>query len=206
MKASKPINVVVSGVGGQGVLLATGSVAQAALLADRTVFMGEIHGMSQRGGTVVATVRMGPVTSGMVGEGEATVLLGLEAVETYRMRSYLNESTWVLMNERRIPPLSVSRGDEDYPPSEKLVEALNDLTPRLLTVPALDLAKEAGSRRVENVVALGALSATEALPFSSDQLLDAVLSMVPGAWREVNEQAFALGRDHGLKAIERSIH
>lgn len=188
------VNVVLSGVGGQGVLLAARSIAEAALAEGYTAYMGEVHGMAQRGGTVIATVRIGAVTNGMVGSGEATLVVGLEAAETYRMREYLNATSWVVMNECRILPVSVNLGKEQYPSHADLVAAIRSITPKLMTIPALELAVEAGTRRAENTVMLGAVSVTGCLPFGAERLRETVLSLVPLKYREINEVAFELGR------------
>ena len=101
------------------------------------------------------------------------------------------------MSERRIPPVSVNLGHEQYPANTRIAAALRDLTPNVLTVPALELALEAGSRRVENVVLLGALAGAACLPLAPEQLREAMLKLVPPKWKVVNQRAFELGLRHG---------
>jgi len=137
----------------------------------------------------------------MIGTQEASVVLGLEAAETYRMREYINDSTWIVMNERRIPPVSVNLGREEYPSNAELLTALAKLSSRVVSVPALPLAIKAGSRRVENVVMLGTLAALGCLPFGSEKLRKAMESLVPARWLEVNQEAFSLGLRHGEQVL-----
>jgi indolepyruvate ferredoxin oxidoreductase beta subunit len=194
----KAFNFLVVGVGGQGALLASNVLAEVGVRAGYDVKKAEVHGMSQRGGSVNSHVRWGSeVLSPVIGRGQVGYLLALEKLEALRYLSMLRPGATVLVGEFKIPPLSVSSGDDHYPDDDELKHAMVQVTQDYHFVPSLTLAKEAGSPRAHNVVLLGALSAfIDDVP--PEIWLQVVEERVPAKYVELNQQAFEAGRQVGL--------
>lgn len=184
-------NVLLVGVGGQGILLASEILAEACMLAGHDVKKSEIHGMSQRGGSVVSHVRFGrEVHSPIVPEGEGDILFGFELLETYRYLPLLRKGGAVVANDLRILPPSVLLGQEGYP--EDLPQRISALFPDFLLVDGQKLALEAGNVRAANTVLLGAVS--RRLPIEERVWIQALEKMVPIKAVAVNVKAFQMGR------------
>jgi indolepyruvate ferredoxin oxidoreductase beta subunit len=185
-------NILLVGVGGQGILLASEILTEASMLAGFDVKKSEIHGMSQRGGSVVSHVRFGAeVNSPVVPEGEGDILFGFELLETCRYLSLLRPGAKVVVNDYRIAPPSVLLGKELYP--EGLAERIKAQFPDFLLVDGLKLANEAGNPRAANTVLLGAVS-KQLLEIAETHWLTALERMVPKKALEINIKAFQLGR------------
>ncbi len=184
-------NILLVGVGGQGILLASEILSETFMLAGFDVKKSEIHGMSQRGGSVVSHVRYGKeVFSPIVPEGEGDILFGFELMETFRSLPLLKKGGKVVVNDLRIPPPSVLMGQEAYP--EGLVDRIRAEFPDVLLVDGQQLATEAGNPRVANTVLLGAVS--KRLDIAEEFWLAALEKMVPKKAFAVNLKAFTLGR------------
>jgi len=184
-------NILLVGVGGQGILLAAEVLSEAVLLAGFDVKKSEIHGMSQRGGSVVSHVRYGTeVFSPIVPEGEGDILFGFELMETYRSLPLLKQGGAVVANDLRIAPPSVLMGQEAYP--EGVTERIRERFPDFLLLDGQKLAGEAGNVRAANTVLLGAVS--RRLDIEEQYWLQALEKMVPKKALEVNKKAFLLGR------------
>jgi len=184
-------NILLVGVGGQGILLASEILSETFMLAGFDVKKSEIHGMSQRGGSVVSHVRYGrEVFSPLVPEGEGDILFGFELMETCRSLPLLKPGAAVIANDLRIPPPSVLMGREAYP--EGLAETIAAEFPDFLLVDGLKLASEAGNPRAANTVLLGAVS--RRLDVAEEYWLQALEKMVPKKALDVNRKAFLLGR------------
>lgn len=192
-------NVLVVGVGGQGVLVASEVLAAAALLSGLDVKKSEVHGMAQRGGSVVSHVRFGwTVHSPLVEKGEADFLVSFERLETLRYLDYLRRSSWVVMNDQKVLPLPVSSGKAQYPGGiERIVRGAGL---RLKSVDGPGLAERAGNRRAVNSVVLGVLS--RLLPFPEELWKDALQGHVPERHLAANLNAFRLGRGRGTTRRE----
>jgi len=188
------VNFLVTGVGGQGALLASNVLAEVGVRAGYDVKKAEVHGMSQRGGSVYSHVRWGEkLDSPVIGRGEVDYLLALEKLEALRYLPMLRPGGTIVVGELKIPPLSVSSGDDVYPDDEEVRHMLSQMTDDFHLVPTLTLAKEAGNARAHNVVLLGALSTfIEDVP--SDIWLEVVEDRVPKSYIEVNRRAFQAGR------------
>lgn len=181
------MNVVACGVGGQGVLLACGILGRFALDSGQDCRMSEIHGMSQRGGSVAAHVRIGfDLHSPVVRVGEADVVLALEKLEGLRRAPYLAPDGLLLCSTREIMPASVLLGAREYPR-----DIASRLPKRSRVVDAPSLALRAGSEKTENVVMLGVLAASIGL--DADGMRRALASCVRARTLDVNLRAFALG-------------
>lgn len=184
-------NVLVVGVGGQGVLLASEVLAEVALLSGLDVKKSEVHGMAQRGGSVVSHVRFGTkVYSPLIAKGEADYLLSFEKLETLRYLDFLRRSSWVIMNDQKILPLPVSSGRAPYPGA--IERSIREAGLKLRTVDGPGLAQEAGNRRAVNSAVLGVLS--RLLSFSEEVWKEALEAQVPRRHLAANMNAFRLGR------------
>ena len=184
-------NILLVGVGGQGILLASEVLSETFMLAGYDVKKSEIHGMSQRGGSVVSHVRYGEkVFSPIVPEGEGDILFGFELMETCRSLSLLKPGGSVIANDLRIPPPSVLMGKESYP--EGLADGISARFSDFLLVDGQKLATEAGNPRAANTVLLGAVS--KRLDIAEEFWLAALRRMVPSKALEINMKAFMMGR------------
>jgi indolepyruvate ferredoxin oxidoreductase beta subunit len=184
-------NILLVGVGGQGILLASEVLSEACMLAGYDVKKSEIHGMSQRGGSVVSHVRFGSqVYSPIVPEGEGDILFGFELLETYRYLSLLKHDARVVANDLRIQPPAVLLGQETYP--DDLADRIRERFPDFLLVNGQELATTAGNPRAANTVLLGAVS--KRLDIAEQHWHAALARMVPKKALDVNVRAFRLGR------------
>jgi indolepyruvate ferredoxin oxidoreductase beta subunit len=198
----RELNFVVAGVGGQGALLASNALAEAGVQAGFDVKKAEVHGMSQRGGSVNSHVRWGQeVKSPVIGRGEADVLVSLEKLETLRYLSLLRPGGTVLVGEFHIPPISVSSEGKRYPSDEEIKKALRQVTESFFFVPTLTLAREAGNTRAHNVVLLGALSSLINL-VPEEIWLEVIARLVPEKYVALNRSAFQAGRQLKLSIRE----
>ncbi len=188
---NKVTNILLVGVGGQGTLLASEILSEVLMLSGNDVKKAEVHGMAQRGGSVVSHVRYGDkVFSAIIPEGEADILFGFELLETYRYLPLLGKGGKIVVNDLKILPPSVALGQEDYPADipKKIAAGFPDTK----LVNGLDLALKAGNARTVNTVLLGALANTMNI---DDKLWhEAIRRMVPERFVEENIKAFDLGR------------
>jgi indolepyruvate ferredoxin oxidoreductase beta subunit len=184
-------NILLVGVGGQGILLASEILSEAAMLAGFDVKKSEIHGMSQRGGSVVSHVRYGrEVFSPIIPEGEGDILFGFELMETCRSLPLINPGGSVVANNLQISPPAVLMGQETYPPD--LALRIQDHFPDFLLVDGQKIASDAGNARAANTVLLGAVS--RRLAIAEEFWMRALEKMVPPRALEVNKKAFLIGR------------
>jgi indolepyruvate ferredoxin oxidoreductase beta subunit len=191
-------NFILAGVGGQGTLLASNVVAHVGVEAGFDVKKAEVHGMAQRGGSVNSHVRWGDkIYSPLIGPGEADYLVVLEKLEALRYLDMLRPGGAVLVGEMRIPPLSVSSGDDVYPDDDRVRRTIGERTDNLVWVPSIRLAEEVGNARAHNVVVLGALS-TRIDSVPAEVWRQVIARWVPQRYVEVNMNAFEAGRQAGL--------
>jgi indolepyruvate ferredoxin oxidoreductase, beta subunit len=183
-------SVVLVGVGGQGILLAGEVIAQAALLADFEVKTNEIHGMAQRGGSVMAQIRFGKkVFSPLVADGGAQVLASLERIEALRAYKFLAPGGLTVVSSQQIVPVTVSSGQATYPADAE--ERLRRTFPRLIYLDAVEIASLLGNIQAANIVLLGAMSAELHIPAAAWQ--EALKKCVKPKYLELNQKAFAAG-------------
>lgn len=183
-------NILLAGVGGQGILLASEILSEVLLMAGADVKKSEIHGMSQRGGSVVSHVRYGQrVHSSIIPEGEVDILFSFEMLETCRYLPLLRDNGQVVANNWKIAPPSVALGKQDYPAD--LAAEITRQVPRTRVVEGLKLALEAGNAKTVNTVLLGALS--NILEFDRKLWLEALNRMIPARLLDINLKAFELG-------------
>lgn len=184
-------NILFSGVGGQGILLASEVTVYALLQAGYDAKKSEVHGMAQRGGSVTAQLRYGKkVYSPLIEPGGADIQVAFEMMEAVRYLPYLHKGSKVVVNTQKILPPSVATGQAEYP-----VEVLDHLTERkieVIPVDAFELARAVGEVRTANVVMVGTLS--NLLPIGSEKYEEVILTRVPERYRDVNLKAFHAGR------------
>ena len=184
-------SIMIVGVGGQGTLLASRLLGHVLIEQGYDVKVSEVHGMSQRGGSVVTYVRYGDrVYSPIVDEGEADVILSFEILESARWISYLKRGGQLVTNTQKTWPMPVITGAVSYP--DGIAEKLSAMA-NVTAVDALKLAEQAGSAKAVNVVLIGVLSRKMDIP--EDAWLAAIDAVVPEKFREMNKKAFALGRN-----------
>ena len=185
-------NIMIVGVGGQGTLLASRILGSAVIGEGYDVKVSEVHGMSQRGGSVVTYVKYGDkVYSPIIDKGEADVILAFELLEAYRALPYLKKGGRIIVNAQRIDPMPVITGAMEYPEDiAKKLSAVADVT----VVDALSLAKEAGNIKAVNVALIGLMASTSEIGY--DSWIKTLESTVPQKFLEVNKKAFDLGYNY----------
>ena len=184
-------SVVLAGVGGQGILLASEIVAQAAVAAGFDVKTNEVHGMAQRGGSVIAQIRYGKeVFSPTVPKGTAKVLGSLERIESLRYVDYLAKEGVAVVSDQKIVPVTASTGGTPYPDVDE--QMLSQFFPRLLYLRAVELATALGNVKTANIVVLGAVSTYLDLPESVWEA--AIKRSVKEKYIAINIEAFQKGR------------
>ena len=195
------LRIFLTGVGGQGTLLASRLLGEAALAAGLNPLVSETHGMAQRGGIVVSTVVLGALQSPIISLGEADIVLGFEALETFRALDRCHAGTLVIANAAAIVPYPVAIGQAQYPEVAKMFELMAAQVGSLLAFDAGACAREAGSPLAVNMVLLGALAALGRLPFGAAEVLAVIRARTNPKFLESNLKAFQLGeaaaRDDG---------
>ncbi len=188
----KVTNILLVGVGGQGILVASEIISEALMLAGYDVKKSEVHGMAQRGGSVVSHVRFGKkVFSPIIAEGDADILVGFELLEAYRYLPLLKKEGRVVVNDLKINPPSVSLGLASYP--EGISEKIMKIHPGSIFVDGIELARHAGSVKTMNTVLIGAVSVLSGV--DEKYWINAIEKMVPAKTLQMNKAAFELGRN-----------
>lgn len=188
---NKVTNIMIVGVGGQGALLASKTLGQVLLDAGYDVKVSEVHGMSQRGGSVVTYVRYGKkVYSPIIDKGQADYIVSFELLEAARYTEYLKEGGRIVVNTQQIEPMPVITGAAKYP--ENFVEKMTEAGFKVDAMDCLSLAKEAGSTKSVNIVLMGRLS--KYMDFQEEAWLKAIEKLVKPQFLEMNKKAFSLGR------------
>ena len=195
----KTMNVSLVGVGGQGILLTANLLADAAAISGMDVKKSEIHGMAQRGGSVISSVRFGTeVHSPIIPEGQSDILVAFDRLEALRWQSFLAKDGKVLMNNVDLVPVTVSSGLQQ--PVTDFETRLAKAFPDVIMVDAAKIAEEVGNARTMNMVIAGALSALA--PFKESAWIKAMEEMLTGPKAkllDINKKAFALGRAAVMK-------
>ncbi|WP_400206216.1 indolepyruvate ferredoxin oxidoreductase subunit beta [Candidatus Methanarcanum hacksteinii] len=186
--------IQIVGVGGQGVLLASMVLGNAAMKSGYKVAMSEVHGMAQRGGSVLCTLRFGDdVISPLEAEGDANMIMGFEPVETCRYLSLGNKDTVVIMNLDPVYPSMVAAGMESYPEIDELIASARSQNQNVRTLEATSLAIEAGKAVAANAVMIGAVAGVKGFPLDMNVLRETLAENVPQKFLELNLKAFDLG-------------
>lgn len=190
------------GVGGQGNLLASNLLGQAALSMGIPVVVSEIHGMAQRGGVVESAVLLGGANSPIVSNGEADVLVSFEPLETMRILSKCNAKTLVITNAQPLPPFTVAVGQGKYPPVEEILSKITKKVGKVVTLNGNDLAEKAGNALSLNMVMLGALIGTGATPVTEEVMKKVIAGSTKKAFLDSNLKAFDLGKEAAQKLMK----
>jgi len=203
LKKEGPLNIIITGVGGQGNVVASQIFASAAVRDGFYVSVGETYGASQRGGAVMSHVRLseetqyGPLTP----EGRSHIILGFEPVESLRtIGSFGNVKTKVIVNPRPVYPIDVLSGASKYPSVEEVLKAIKELVHSVHVVEATELAKKAGDPIMQNVVMVGCLAGSGFTPVKVETLREVIKETFAKRRPEANSKAFELG----LKEIKRT--
>ena len=185
-------NIMIVGVGGQGSLLASKLLGRLLLTKGYDIKVSEVHGMSQRGGSVVTYVRFGEkVYSPVIDKGEADYIVSFELLEAARWSEYLREGGKIVTNTQQINPMPVITGAAQYP--DELAEKMKSKGITVDQIDALALAEQAGSSKAVNIVLMGHLS--RSFDFTLEEWMDAIEKSVPAKFLELNKKAFLLGRE-----------
>jgi indolepyruvate ferredoxin oxidoreductase beta subunit len=196
MEAKDPLNVIVTGVGGQGNVLITQFIGRALVKAGHHVTIGETYGASQRGGAVMSHLRISRETQygPLIPEGGAHVIVGLEPLETLRvLAQYGNPEVIVIANSRPVHPLAVTTGAAEYPEREQVATMLEQLSAHAWLIDATDIALDLGAGILANVVMLGALVGSGTLPVGSETFEPELRESLPADKLDMNLQAFRRG-------------
>ncbi len=199
------VNVIVSGVGGQGILFATNVLVRTALNKGINFAQSEVHGLAQRYGSIHTEIRFGPkVKSPLILEGTLDLLIAMEPLEAMRQANYISERTTIVSNTHIVPPPSAYLERFPIPRIDEIKELLLSLNPKkLIMFDATEIAtKKVGDPLVTNSVMLGGASATEILPFSFDDVREVLKSVVPERYRELNLKAFDLGYEEVRRILK----
>lgn len=187
------MRIFMTGVGGQGTLLASRVLGEAALAAGLHPLLSETHGMAQRGGVVTSTVILGDLKSPIISPGEADIVLAFEALEALRALEFCHARTLMLANTAVIPPYPVAVGQVSYPQVGDMLAVVAGQVGGLLAFDASALARQAGSPLAVNMVLLGALAATDTLPVSAEELKQVIRDKTNPRFVDANLTAFDLG-------------
>ena len=188
----KQTNILIVGVGGQGTLLASVLLGNLGLSKGYDVKLSEVHGMAQRGGSVVTHVKIseGTVSSPLIEEGDADVIIAFEELEAYRWLPYLKKGGTIYVNTQKILPMPVIMGKAKYP--EDIIMTLEKEAGQVKAIDGLGIAEECGTVKAVNVVLLGA--ASKDLPFSEKEWLKVIENNVKPKFIDINKKAFEMGR------------
>jgi len=187
------------GIGGQGTIKASTIVGDAAMKKGLNVVMSEVHGMAQRGGTVITELKIGDVYSPLIEETNADLLLAFEPAEALRALSKVNKDTFIIVNSTPIIPFTVSLGISEYPDMSLILEELKSKIKKLLVIDAEKIALKAGNIISSNIVILGAAAATPNFPVSKDLIIQSMKENLPAKSIETNLKAFEMGFEKVIK-------
>lgn len=193
-----PLNLIITGVGGQGNVLLSLLIGSTLVAKDYFVTIGETYGASQRGGAVMSHVRIskkvqyGP----LIPEGKSDVILGLEPLEAMRvMGQYGNPNALIVVNTRPIYPLDVTVGNAQYPSDQVIRSSITELSRKAYFLNATDIAVELGAPILLNIVMIGALLSLNVLPLTKEDMVEALKNTFPEQKLEINSRALQMGMD-----------
>ena len=191
IEGEKKLDLLITGVGGQGAILASDIIGKAAVVSGLPIRAAETHGMAQRGGSVVNHIRLGTDLGSMIPKKGADVLLALEPMEAVRYLDFLKDGGVIIVNTQPIVPVTVTSGLAKYPDVQEILDVLSEKY-IVKAFNADELASEAGSRLAMNVAMVGAVSGY--LPIPKETLIESVKALVPQKTIEINVRAFEMGR------------
>lgn len=191
VEGDRKLDLLITGVGGQGAILASDIIGKAAVISGLPIRAAETHGMAQRGGSVVNHIRLGIDLGSMIPKKGADIMLALEPMEAVRYLDFLKDGGVVIVNTQPIIPVTVTSGLAKYPEVQEILDTLSEKY-IVKAFNADELAYEAGSRLAMNVAMVGAVSVY--LPIPKETLIESVKALVPQKTVEINVRAFEMGR------------
>jgi indolepyruvate ferredoxin oxidoreductase beta subunit len=191
VEGDRKLDLLITGVGGQGAILASDIIGKAAVISGLPIRAAETHGMAQRGGSVVNHIRLGIDLGSMIPKKGADIMLALEPMEAVRYLDFLKDGGVVIVNTQPIIPVTVTSGLAKYPEVQEILDTLSEKY-IVKAFNADELAYEAGSRLAMNVAMVGAVSVY--LPIPKETLIESVKALVPQKTVEINIRAFEMGR------------
>ncbi|KKH50865.1 indolepyruvate oxidoreductase subunit beta [Methanosarcina sp. 1.H.A.2.2] len=191
VKGEKKLDLLITGVGGQGAILASDIIGKAAVISGLPIRAAETHGMAQRGGSVVNHIRLGSDLGSMIPKKGADIMLALEPMEAVRYLDFLKDGGVIIVNTQTIIPVTVTSGLAKYPDVQEILDVLSEKY-IVKAFNADELAYEAGNRLAMNVAMVGAVSGY--LPIPKETLIESVKALVPQKTVEINLRAFEMGR------------
>ena len=197
------MDIVMAGVGGQGVMLASRILGRAAQLEGYKVSITVTRGLAQRGGSVVNFVRFyrdGEMVSPIIPMGKADILVGFEMLESLRRLMYLRKEGIVILNVREIHPINVKMQRDNYPREKDIISAMSKIARSVYTINAREIARTIGNPRAENIVILGFLTGLRIIPITRDSIVNAIKVLIPEKYMESNLRAFEMGLRKGKEA------
>ena len=206
MTEKKALEVIICGVGGQGVVLMSELLGTAAVKGGIGVKGSEVLGMAQRGGSVFSNLRLGEdIYSPLTVEGKCDILLAVEPSEAIRNIQYLSSSSIVILNTTSVLPYTVFQGMSSYPEIDEILGKLNQVSEKVIALDASQIAREVGNIQTANVVMMGALFGTELLPISVDIAKEVVKNRVPAKAIDANLKAFDMGYAEVQKQLKATV-
>jgi indolepyruvate ferredoxin oxidoreductase beta subunit len=202
MAKAKELNIIICGVGGQGVVLMSEFLGNASVNGGLQVKGSEVLGMAQRGGSVFSNLRLGSdAYAPLTPEGKCDVLIAVEPSEALRNMHYLTKDSVVVLNTREVKPFTFYLGKSGYPSQEAMIKKLKEVAKQVITLDATELAQEAGSAQSANVVMLGALYGTGLMPINDESMKEVITGRFKGKVGDINIRAF----DMGCEAVRKQM-
>lgn len=196
MNLNESYKIYLIGIGGQGTIKTATIIGEAAMNQGLNVVMSEVHGMAQRGGTVITEVKIGKAKSPLLEKNSADMVISFEPAELLRVLDKINKETYIITNNTEIIPFTVSLGISEYPDLNELFLQLNKKINNLYQINAIKLAEEAGHIITANIVLLGIASSVAKFPVKKDAILESIRKNVPATSLEMNLKAFKKGYDY----------
>ncbi|BDZ71907.1 indolepyruvate oxidoreductase subunit beta [Methanobacterium petrolearium] len=198
----KPYPIYISGVGGQGIIKTSVILGESAMKKGLPVVVGEIHGMSQRGGVVSTQMKIGKSHSPLIEEGGADLLLAFEPLEALRAINMVNKDSYVVMNTAPIYPFNIRQSEHPYPELSNILNELQSQTKKVIAMDADDIAKKAGHILSMNMVMLGGAAAVPGFPLDKDIIIESMQDNLPEQSLPINMKAFEEGFKYCSMQIE----
>ena len=190
----KSYNIVLCGVGGQGTILASKVIAQTAVRLGQNCRVGETHGMSQRGGSVISHVRIGSdVYGALTPDAMGDLMIAFEPVESLRYMNYLKKDAYIILNSQPIVPTSVNAGLATYPPYDDILKELQAVSCHIVDVPATKISEGIGGPLFLNMVVLGTATKVPGFPYTEKEIKQSIEELVKPQFIDINLKAYEAG-------------
>ena len=196
-----PYNIYISGVGGQGIIKTSVIMGEAAMQSGLSVVVGEIHGMSQRGGVVSTQMKIGDSHSPIIEKGKADLLLAFEPLEALRAINMINKDSYVVVNTSTIYPFNIKQSEYPYPELSVLLDEIESQAKKVIALDADGIAKKAGDILSVNMVLLGAATAIPGFPVDKETIIKSMQDNLPKKSLPINQEAF----EEGFKFCQQNL-